>query len=106
MPRSAARLANQAELFPFRQRFGKAALDQPPAGRKIGVALWQRPDRMQMVRQDDECVDGEGMTLPRRGDRLAQGSNLVHQQGLPPLQQVDREEKAAARDDSSTWETG
>ena len=42
------------------------------------------------------------MTLPRRGDRLAQAGDLVHEQGLPPLQQVDREEKAAARDERAT----
>lgn len=94
----AARPANRADPFLFWQRFRKAALDQPPAGRKIAVAGWQRPDSVQMVGQDDKCVDSEGMTLPRRGDRLAQAGNLVHEQGLPPLQQVDREEKASAGD--------
>jgi hypothetical protein len=34
----AARLANRAEPFPFRQRFRKAVLDQPPAGREVAVA--------------------------------------------------------------------
>jgi hypothetical protein len=31
------------------------------------------------------------MTPPRRGDGLAQQSDLVDQQGLPPLQQVHLE---------------
>jgi hypothetical protein len=29
-------------------------------------------------------------------------SNLIHEQGLPPIQQVDREEKASARDERAT----
>jgi len=57
---------------------------------------------MQMIGQDNECVDAEGMTLPRRGYRLAQTGNPVREQRSPPLQQVDREEKAAARDERTT----
>ena len=50
-----------------------------------------------MIGQDDAGTDREGMTPPRRGDGLAQSSDLFDQQGLPPLQQVHREEEAPAR---------
>jgi hypothetical protein len=35
---------------------------------------------------DNERVDREGMTAPRRGDSLAQASHLVNKQRLPSLQ--------------------
>jgi hypothetical protein len=59
----------------------EAALDQVPAGREIAIAGWQGPDRMQMIRQGDERIDGEGMIVPGRGDRLAQGGDMVDEQG-------------------------
>src|SRR5260370_18483665 len=98
----AARLANGAEPFLLRQCFGEATFDQPPAGREIAVAGRQGPDRMQMIGQDDECVDVEGMAMTCRGDRITQGRNMVDEQGLLPLQQVDREEEASARDECAT----
>jgi len=36
---------------------------------------------MQMIEQDDERIDRERIILPRRGDRLAQASDLVDEQG-------------------------
>jgi hypothetical protein len=48
-----------------------------------------------------ECADREGMTLASSGDRLAQGRDMVDQQGL-----LDREETSIrperTRDDNST----
>lgn len=98
----AARLPNGAQPFLFRQRFGKAGLDQSPPGREIAVVGWQRPNRVQMIRQDHESVDGEGMASPRRGDGLAQRDDMVDKQGLAPLQQVDCEEEAPARNERAT----
>src|SRR6266702_5258483 len=97
-----ARLANGTETFLLRQCFGRATFDQPPAGREIAVAGRQGPDRMQMIGQDDERVDVEGMTMTCRGDRIAQGRDMVDEQALLPLQQVDREEEASARDECAT----
>jgi hypothetical protein len=51
---------DMAEPFPFRKRLHKAALDQSPACREIGIARRQSPDCMEMVRQDHKGVDGEG----------------------------------------------
>jgi len=36
------------------------SLDPPPAAGEIGIAWQQRPDRMQVVRQDDDGFDREG----------------------------------------------
>jgi hypothetical protein len=98
----AAHLADGAQPFLFRQRFGKAALDQSPSGREIAVVGWQRPNRVQMIRQDHEGVDGEGVASPRRGDRLAQLGDMIDKQGFAPLQQVDCEKEAPARDERAT----
>jgi hypothetical protein len=40
----AARLANGAQPFLFRQRFGEAGLDQAAARREVGVTRRQRPN--------------------------------------------------------------
>jgi hypothetical protein len=58
--------------------------------------------RKPMIGQHDERADREGMTSPRRGDRLAQASDPVDQQGLPSLRHIDREEEASARDERAT----
>ena len=98
----APRIANRAEPFLFRQRFRKAALDQPPAHREIVVVRRQGPDRMKMIGQDDNCVDRKAMARARDRHRLTQGRDVVDEQGLPPLQEVDREEPAPARNERAT----
>ena len=58
-----------------------------------------------MIREHDERVNREGMVLPRYGDSLAQGCDMIDEQGFPPLQQVDRKERIRperTRDDNST----
>ena len=57
---------------------------------------------MQVIGQDDEGIDREGMIAPRRSDRLAQQSDLIDEQGLPSLQQVHREEEAPAQHGRTT----
>jgi hypothetical protein len=52
---------------------------------------------MQMIGQHDECVDRDGMALPRCGNGLTQSRDMIDEQGFPPLQKVDREEPAATR---------
>src|SRR5205807_2664392 len=66
------------------------------------VAQRQVPDRVQMIRQHDECVDREGIALASGGDRLSQGSDMIDKQGLSPIQQVYREEPTSARNESAT----
>src|SRR5437899_8728820 len=55
-----------------------------------------------MIGQHDERVDRPRTALPRPGDRLAQRSDMVDEQGLPRLQQIDGEEPAAARNERAT----
>jgi hypothetical protein len=78
----AARDANVAEPLPFWKGRCKTALDQPPPHREIAIVRRQGPDRMQMLGQHHEGIDREGMIAPRRGDRLAQQSDLVDAQGF------------------------
>jgi hypothetical protein len=98
----AARHSDGAEPFLLRQRFGKTALDQAPAGREIAIVRWQGPDRVEMIGQDDERVYREGMTLPGRGDCLAQRGDMIDEQSSASLQQVDREEEASAWNERAT----
>jgi hypothetical protein len=39
---------------------------------------------MQMIRQGDERIDGEGMIVPGRGDRRAQGGDMLDEQAVAP----------------------
>jgi len=97
--------ANGTEPFLLWQRSREPALDQPPARGEIAITRRQLPDRMQMIREHDERVNREGMVLPRYGDSLAQGCDMIDEQGFPPLQQVDRKERIRperTRDDNST----
>src|ERR1700730_12761250 len=55
-----------------------------------------------MIRQHDKCVDREGIALASSGDRLAQSSDMVDQQGLLPIQQVYREEPPPAWNQRAT----
>jgi len=57
---------------------------------------------MDMIREHDEGVDRKRLVLPRRGNGLAQERDMVDEQGLPPLQQINRKEPAAARHESAT----
>src|SRR6187431_2576526 len=41
----------------------KRRFNQPPARWKIPIVLGHRPDRMEMIRQHDQRVDRERMTL-------------------------------------------
>ena len=49
----------------------KRRLNQPPARCKIPVALGERPDRMQMIRENNYRVDREWMTSMSLAKRKA-----------------------------------
>ena len=76
--------ANGAAPLAFRKRLREPALDQSPARREIAIAWRQPPDRMQMIGQHDERGNFEAVGLPRRGDGLAQISDMLDKQGLTP----------------------
>jgi hypothetical protein len=75
--------------------------DEPSPRRKISVAFRQRPDRMQMIRQDDDGFDVERMAAPNITERLAQEIDVIDEKTQAPLSQIGREEKAAAADEVS-----
>jgi hypothetical protein len=68
-------------------------LDQPPAQCKISVAFRQHPDRMQMVRQDDDGFDVERTAPPNIAERLAQEVDGIDEKTQAALSQIGREEK-------------
>jgi len=84
------------------QHLGKMSLYQPPADRKIGIIRWQRPDCMEVIRENDERVDSEWIVLPGCSDRLTQSNDVIDQQGLPPIQQIGGEEPTPAWDKCAT----
>jgi len=55
----------------------QVALDQPPPQREIAIIWRQSPDRVQMIGQNDEGIDREGIAPPRRGDCSAHRAGLV-----------------------------
>ena len=81
-----------------RQTARERRLDQPPPQRKISVAFRQRPDRMQMVRQDDDGFDVERMAPSNIAERLAQKVDVIDENTQAAPGQIGREEKAAAAD--------
>lgn len=97
-----ARLADRTEPLLLRQCFCEPGFDQPPSHREIGIAWWQRQDRMDMIRQDNDSVDDKRMVQARCGNRLPQCLNVIDKQRLPPLKQIDGEEPASTRDEGAT----
>jgi len=55
-----------------------------------------------MIGQNDDCVDRKAVARARRRDCLTQGRDVIDEQGLPPLQEVDREKPASARNERAT----
>src|ERR1041385_53051 len=55
-----------------------------------------------MIGQYHECIDLERTALACRSHGLAQDLDMVNEQGLPPVQQVDREEPTSAWNERTT----
>jgi len=91
-----------AQMLNFRQRSREAILYQAPTRREIGIARWQPPDCVQMIWQHHERIDRERIGFASFSNRRAQISNMVNEQGLPPIEQVDRKEPAPARNSCTT----
>ena len=72
-------------------------LDQPPARHEIGITIWQGPDAVQVIGQDDDSVDSEWPFMAHGAKSIAQH---VHGSGGskngPATGSHHREEKAAA----------
>ena len=79
------------------------ALDQPPASGEIGIASRQRPQAVNVVRQDHDGIDLERVMVHRVAERLAQQGNVfVRTQEWTPVVGDNREkERAAGRSGSA-----
>src|ERR1041385_1021202 len=99
MPRSAL-LRRLAEV---RSPGGRACenldLIRAPARGKVRVAFRQAPDRMQMIRKDNDRLDGKRVIGLCLAKRCTQGANVLRKETRPAIQQIDREEEAAASDE-------
>lgn len=79
------------------------ALDQPPAGGVIGVAVRQAPDHVHVVRQDDSRLDLEGAPrLDHLNCPAQQSDRLLVGEDLPAVESDHGEEKAAAGGSDAT----
>jgi hypothetical protein len=76
LPDAALAAANhyRGSRFDSGHRFGKCDLDRAPTARKVGVALWQGPQAMHVVRKDDPGVD---MKRRSGSDPLHHGAQRV-----------------------------
>jgi hypothetical protein len=70
--------------------------DEAPAQRKIGIAFGQGPNGMQVVGQNDDRLEIEGMAASDIAECPAQRVDVGREQTPPAIGQIHREEKAAA----------
>src|SRR5262249_45817148 len=71
-------------------------LDQAPSSRVIGIVFRKSPDRMQMLRKNDDCVDRKRVPCTRVSERSAQLIDMVSQKREPAIVGVHREKICAA----------
>lgn len=77
--------------FVFLNASRECRLDRMPAHGKVGIVLRQRPDAMQVVGENDRCVDDKGSFCPHLCKRLAQGVGMFRQQAPLSFKQRNRE---------------
>lgn len=82
MPRSPL-VAAVRNPFAGRQAARKGRFDQPPAGGNSVSPLGQRPDRVEMIRQHNDCIDGERMPQARFAKCAAQPVDMLREQPQP-----------------------
>src|SRR5690606_17933493 len=68
-----------------------------PAHREVGIARWQRPQAVHMVRQHHPGIDTERMAGPGCAYRLTQKVNMPHQQIRGAIPQIHGEEIGRTR---------
>jgi hypothetical protein len=76
----------------------KITFDQAPTGGKILIANGQGPDAMQMVWQNHNGLDFEGVSSHNIAESLAQQSNILRQaQEFAPVVGHNRKEEGSTR---------
>jgi hypothetical protein len=89
--------AAHGKIFAYRQPARKPRFQHPPAAAEIGIVRGQRPNRMEVLRQNNDRVDAEWVECFRIAERSAQQINVVRQQRLLPVRKRDREKEDATR---------
>jgi hypothetical protein len=83
---------------PIAKDFTNAILIARHRPGKSASSLWQGPQAMYMIGQDDPGIDAERGAGPHPADRAAQQVYFGHQQIRTPVEQVHRKEEGPARD--------
>lgn len=63
---------------------------------------WKTPDRMEMIREDDERVYRERKLPACKSNGLSQHLDVIHKRFFAPIEQVDCEEPASAGNECAT----
>jgi hypothetical protein len=75
------------------------SLNQTPTGGKIGIAGRQRQNAMQMIGQNHDGINAEGMLRPNLNESRTQQPDLVDQQPIPmTFRQINREKPSGSGD--------
>jgi hypothetical protein len=69
---------------------------------KLASVFWHGPYSVEVVRQNDHCVDGERMMASRLAKGRAQFVYVLRQKPKPALRQIDSKEEAAPGNEVST----
>ena len=79
-PSLAFRHSARTASFQMRLLSRKRGFDQPPTQRIVAVVLPQRPHSVQMIRQDDDGIDHEGMPRMHGAKCGSEQVNLIFQE--------------------------
>jgi hypothetical protein len=97
----ATRLSYRAQFLALGNRLREMRFDQAPARREVGVSGWQRPHRVEMVRQHDDRIDMERVTRACPPRSFTQRIDFVDEEAAPTIEQRDGEEPASSRDEGA-----
>ncbi len=97
LPNAALRFCRAArwDRFGAGQAARKGGFDQAPAGGKIGIAIRQSPDCVEMVGQDNDRLDREGMPGPHIAEGGAETVDVIDQHREGAVFQVNGKEIGA-----------
>jgi hypothetical protein len=86
----------------FHDGVRKSAFDEAQSIRVIRVAIRQRHDNVQVVRQDHNRIDRERMRAARVSHSRAQGNDVIDQRLRSSVRDRHGKEKRSTRDDIPT----
>ena len=100
LPQSVASTVPWLERRPARNhRAGEHRLDAAPTEREISIAIGQREDCVEVVRQDDDRVDLERAFSPHRAESPAQRVDRRREQRRSTISKCHGKEERSTRDE-------